>query len=65
MQTTITVCLLAILARSVVDIDLDLSDRLVGNPDEFRSYLTVNALIPKFTLSENDPGILENFILFN
>ena len=64
-QTTITVCLLAILARCFVDIDLDLSDHFVGNPDEVRNCLTVDALIPKFTFSGNEPDILANFILFN
>jgi hypothetical protein len=64
-QTTITVCLLAILARCLVDIGLDLTDHLVGNPDAVRNCLTVEALIPKFTFSGNEPDILANFILFS
>ena len=62
---TITVCLLAIFASSLVDMDLDRLDHLVGNPDELRNCLTVDALIPKFTFSGIEPTIFSNFLLFS
>jgi len=38
---------------------------LFGNPDEERSCLTVDGLIPKFTFSGIHPNILANSIFFN
>ena len=56
---------MAILASSILDIDLDRLDHLVGRPLEVRNCLTVDVLIPKFTFSGIDPIALAILSLFN
>jgi hypothetical protein len=43
-----------------VDISLDLSHYFVGNPDEVRNRLTVDALIPKFTFWGNKQDLIND-----